>query len=89
MFVAPYSASINKFQKKELKKNIYISENNQMHLVIIIESHLIPAKPIKNGVFQFPKRWDRMSENDFFNIVIETDVFNDEMIIGEITVKGK
>lgn len=91
LFVAPYSASINKsLKKKELKKNIYISEKQSDAFSYNHRIAFDPHKSNKEWCISIPKkRWDRMSENDFFNVVIETDVFNDEMIIGEITVKGK
>ena len=89
LFVAPYSASINKSLKKELK-NIYISEKQSDAFSYNHRIAFDPHKANKEWCISIPKkRWDRMSENDFFNVVIETDVFNDEMIIGEITVKGK
>lgn len=91
LFVAPYSASVNKtLKKKELKKNIYISNKQADAFSYNHRLAFDPFKANKDWCISIPKkRWDKMKENEYFNVVIETDVFNDKMIIGEITVKGK
>jgi len=90
LFVAPYSASIDiRMTKNNLKEYVLVSDDQPNAFSYDYRIAFDPYLANKKWGITIPKeRWEKINNNEICHVYIETEVFDDEMIIGEVTYKG-